>query len=84
MARSRWMPLIMKSSLRRLCWLAPLLVTVLTARPVRAQTDDMFPTKAAALERAKELKCTGAFAMGKEWMPCKDIETYDQAVHKRS
>jgi len=84
MARSRWMPLIMTSSLRRLCWLAPLLVTMMTTRPVRAQTDDMFPTKAAALQRAKELKCTGAFAMGKEWMPCKDMEAYDQAVHKRS
>ncbi len=25
-----------------------------------------------------------AFAMGKEWMPCKDMEAYDQAVRKRS
>ena len=44
----------------------------------------MFPTKAAAERRAKELKCSGAFAMGKEWMPCKDFPAYEKAVSKES
>jgi hypothetical protein len=49
-----------------------------------AQANDMFPAKEAALKRAKELKCSGAFAMGKEWMPCKDFATYENAVRKES
>jgi hypothetical protein len=44
----------------------------------------MFPTKETALQRAKRLKCAGAFAMGKEWMPCKDFATYENAVSKES
>ncbi len=76
--------MVSKRSMVCFAWLAPLLLLAAAARPVWAQTDDMFPTKAAALQRAKELKCTGAFAMGKEWMPCKDMETYDNVVRKRS
>ena len=37
----------------------------------------MFPTKAAAERRAKELKCQGAFAMGGMWMPCAN----ERALH---
>lgn len=48
----------------------------------RAQANDMFPTKAAAEKRAKELKCSGAFAMGKEWMPCQNFDAYEKAVSK--
>ena len=48
----------------------------------RAQANDMFPSKAAAEQRAKELKCSGAFAMGKEWMPCKNFDVYEKAVSK--
>ena len=50
------------------------------ATRVQAQPHDMFPTKAAALQRAKQLKCAGAFAMGQHWMPCKDLDTYEKAV----
>jgi hypothetical protein len=49
-----------------------------------AQANDMFPTKAAAEKRAKELKCRGAFAMGREWMPCDSFATYEKAVQKQS
>lgn len=52
------------------------------AAPTRAEIHDMYPTRAAAEQRAKQLKCSGAFAMGKEWMPCKDFATYDKAVRK--
>lgn len=52
------------------------------APPTRAEIHDMYPTRAAAEQRAKQLKCSGAFAMGKEWMPCKDFATYDKSVHK--
>ncbi len=47
---------------------------------VRAQANDMFPSQAAAEQRAKELKCSGAFAMGKEWMPCQNFDLYEKAV----
>ena len=30
----------------------------------------MYPTKAEAEQAAKQLGCTGAHAMGKQWMPC--------------
>jgi hypothetical protein len=42
----------------------------------------MFATKAAALQRARQLKCAGAFAMGQQWMPCKDLEAYEKAVRR--
>lgn len=61
---------------------ASLLIGAGSTMPVQAQANDMFPTKAAAQQRAKELKCTGAFPMGKEWMPCKDFGTYEKAVRK--
>lgn len=63
---------------------ASLLIGTGSTIPVQAQANDMFPTKAAAQQRAKELKCTGAFPMGKEWMPCKDFATYEKAVSKGS
>jgi hypothetical protein len=47
-----------------------------------AQSNDMFPTKIAAEKRGKELKCTGAFAMGSEWMPCANFEAYEKALKK--
>lgn len=61
---------------------ASLLIGAGSSLPVQAQANDMFPTKAAAQQRAKELKCSGAFPMGKEWMPCKDFATYEKAVSK--
>ncbi|MCP9929704.1 DUF3721 domain-containing protein [Cyanobium sp. AMD-g] len=51
---------------------------VLAATAVSAQAFDMFPSKAAAEKRAKELKCSGVFAMGKDWMPCAN----EQMLHK--
>jgi hypothetical protein len=69
--------------LRGAC-LIPLVLSALLAPPAQAQANDMFPTKAAALKRAKELKCTGAFAMGTEWMPCKDFATYEKAARQDS
>jgi hypothetical protein len=69
--------------LRGVC-LLPVVLAAFLSPPVQAQANDMFPTKDAALKRAKELKCTGTFAMGKEWMPCKDFATYENAVRKNS
>ncbi len=63
--------------------IAPLAVVALGLPPVHAQANDMFPTKAAAEKRAKELKCTGAFAMGSEWMPCKNFDAYQRAVKQQ-
>jgi len=48
--------------------------------PVHAQEGDMFPSKTGALQRAKHLKCTGVFQMGNQWMPCKDFNSYEQAI----
>jgi len=58
----------------------PLLLLGLGSSRAMAQANDMFPTKAAAERRAKALKCSGAFAMGQDWMPCKNFETYEKAV----
>lgn len=66
-----------------LCLLAPVALLG-QAIPAQAQANDMFPTKAAAEQRAKELKCTGAFAMGRDWMPCKTFDAYEKAVKKES
>lgn len=63
--------------------MAPL-VLLAQAIPALAQANDMFPSKAAAQKRAKELKCTGTFAMGSEWMPCKSFDAYEKAVRKES
>lgn len=63
---------------------ASLLISAGSTNPVQAQANDMFPTQVAAQQRAKELKCTGAFPMGKEWMPCKDFASYEKAVSKGS
>ncbi len=68
----------------RLSLFAPILLSMVTATRVQAQTNDMFPTKAAALDRAKELKCAGAFTMGSEWMPCKTFDAYQKAVQQQS
>ncbi|WP_094556797.1 DUF3721 domain-containing protein [Synechococcus sp. 1G10] len=48
----------------------------------RAQANDMFPTKAAAEQRAKQLACSGSFVMGKEWMPCSSFAAYQKAISK--
>lgn len=55
---------------------------MLTPIAVKAQAYDMFPSKAAAEKRAKDLKCSGAFAMGQQWMPCQNFEAYQKAVSK--
>ncbi len=57
--------------------IAPLAVLVLGFEAAHAQANDMFPTRAAAEKRAKQLNCSGAFAMGSEWMPCKNFAVYE-------
>lgn len=74
----------MKQLFSALGLMAPLAVFALGLNPIHAQANDMFPTRAAAEKRAKELKCSGAFAMGSEWMPCKTFEAYEKAVKKES
>ena len=46
------------------------------------QMHDMYPSKAGADKRDKELKCTGDFKMGGDWMPCKNIGDYEKSVNK--
>jgi hypothetical protein len=43
---------------------------------------DMYPSKAAADKRDKDLRCTGDFKMGGDWMPCKNMENYEKSVNK--
>ena len=74
----------MKHLFNALGLIAPLAVLVLGFEAAHAQANDMFPTKAAAEKRAKELKCSGAFAMGSEWMPCKNFDVYEKAAKKES
>ena len=59
---------------------------LLAAEAAGAQTNtnsDMFPTRAAAQNRAQQLKCNGAFAMGDQWMPCQDLNSYEKAVNPK-
>lgn len=56
---------------------------LLAAGSAGAQTNDMFPSRQGALVRAKQLQCSGAFAMGEQWMPCKDFASYEKAVAKQ-
>jgi hypothetical protein len=46
------------------------------------QMHDMYPTKMGAEKRDKDLKCTGDFKMGGDWMPCKNIGDYEKSVDK--
>jgi hypothetical protein len=62
--------------------IAPWMLAMVLATRVQAQPHEMFSTKAAALQRAKQLKCAGAFAMGQHWMPCKDLDAYNKAVRR--
>jgi hypothetical protein len=36
----------------------------------------MFPTKELAEQKAKQMGCNGAHAMGGEWMPCASMDEY--------
>ncbi|MFN6132246.1 MAG: DUF3721 domain-containing protein [Synechococcaceae cyanobacterium] len=69
---------------KALALLAPLALMALGFSAAQAQANDMFPTKAAAEKRAKELKCKGTFAMGSEWMPCQTLGLYLKAVKNKS
>ncbi len=60
--------------------LAPLVILQLGSSVAYAQVNDMFPTKAAAEQRAKQLKCSGAFAMGNDWMPCANERAFHAAL----
>jgi hypothetical protein len=51
---------------------------LLTTAPAAAHMKGMFKTKQEAEQRAAELKCKGAFAMGSLWMPCAN----EQELHK--
>jgi hypothetical protein len=57
---------------------APLLVTA----PAAAHMKGMFKTKQEAEQRAAELKCKGAFAMGSLWMPCANEQVLHKALQK--
>ena len=72
----------MKQLFLRLILITPLALMASAISSAHAQANDMFTTKAAADNRAKELKCSGAFAMGKEWMPCQNFDVYEKAVSK--
>ncbi|MFN7898030.1 MAG: DUF3721 domain-containing protein [Cyanobacteriota bacterium] len=68
-----------RSALRTLTAAAP----ILAAGAAWAQThtsSDVFATRAAAEKRAQQRKCSGAFAMGEQWMPCQDLSCYEKAI----
>lgn len=64
--------------------LIPMAVVCAGVNGAWAQANDMFPTRVAAEKRAKELKCSGTFAMGGAWMPCRDLNTYERVVQQES
>ena len=73
----------MPSTRSALVALTAAVVVVLAAEAAGVQANapsDMFPTRAAAQKRALQLKCNGTFAMGDQWMPCQDLNSYEKAV----
>jgi hypothetical protein len=74
----------MTSTMTALGLMAPVAMLTLAGGMAHAQVNDMFPTKAAAEKRGKELNCSGAFAMGSEWMPCTTFEAYEKALTRQS
>ena len=54
-----------------------------SATALNHQMHDMYPSKAGADKRDKELKCTGDFKMGGDWMPCKNMGDYEKSVNKQ-
>jgi hypothetical protein len=55
---------------------------LLTTPPAEAHMKGMFKTKQEAEQRAAELKCKGAFAMGSLWMPCANEQVLHKALQK--
>jgi hypothetical protein len=74
----------MKQILPAFGLIAPFVLVAPGLHPVLAQANDMFASRAAAEKRAKELKCSGSFAMGSEWMPCVNIATYEKAIQQQT
>ena len=70
----------MTAQSRALSFITSLAFLAGVPKVAQAQANDMFPTKAAAEQRAKQLKCTGAFSMGGEWMPCNNFDAYEKAI----
>jgi hypothetical protein len=52
------------------------------AWPCEAHMRGMYASKAAAENRAAELKCKGTFAMGTLWMPCANERQLHDALQK--
>lgn len=74
----------MKPTISALGLIAALAIFALGFEAAHAQANDMFPSRAAAEKRAKELQCSGAFAMGSAWMPCTNFEAYEKALKKKA
>ncbi len=55
---------------------------LLTTTTAVAHMKGMFKTKQEAEQRAAELKCKGAFAMGSLWMPCANEQDLHKALQK--
>ena len=53
---------------------------VLATTPAAAHMKGMFKTKQEAEQRAAELKCKGAFAIGSLWMPCANEHLLHKAL----
>ena len=56
------------------------ILPVLATTPAAAHMKGMFKTKQEAEQRAAELKCKGAFAMGSLWMPCANEHLLHKAL----
>tara|TARA_Y100001968_G_scaffold46293_1_gene36506 strand:- start:237 stop:485 length:249 start_codon:yes stop_codon:yes gene_type:complete len=54
----------------------PLLMIGCTNKPKTSGTPALFETKVEAEKAAKNFNCSGAHKFGKNWMPCKNHETF--------
>jgi hypothetical protein len=64
------------------CILVYTLVGIPSATAQERPMQDMYPSKAAADRRDKQLKCTADFKMAGGWMPCKSMGEYEKSINK--
>ena len=60
-----------------------IILNTLQTNKVAAHGKGIYPTQAAAAERARQLKCKGTHENNGKWMPCKDEADLHRALRKQ-
>ena len=60
-----------------------MILNTIQTNKVAAHSKGIYPTEAAAKERARQLKCEGTHENNGKWMPCKDEADLHRALRKQ-